>query len=84
MYKRCLRLLNLMCTVRYTKFRYPGMPLLQRVLSVNNNTVLGRIVNRRVNPSLWFGQTIQIPIGDILQVAQMSLSSIPSCSILVL
>jgi hypothetical protein len=38
------------------------------VSSINDRTVVGRVWNRPIHPGLLFGQMIQIPLGDILDV----------------
>ena len=58
----------IMSCVRYVKFRYRGEWLWLRVSSTNEITVVGRVWNRPTNPGLLFGQMIQVPLGDVLDM----------------
>ena len=55
-------------TGRYIQFLYRGERLWLRVSSVNNETVVGRVWSVPFKPGLLYGQMIQIPIRDILDV----------------
>ena len=57
--------------IMYVKLCFKGERLWLRVSSVNDETVVGRVWNHPVNPGLRFGQMIQIPICDILDVWYM-------------
>ena len=63
-----INLIYLTMTVRYTQLFYRGERLWLIVSSVNDETVVGRVWGHPVSPGLRFGQMIQMPRCDILDV----------------
>ena len=52
----------------FVQFLYKGELLWLKVMYVNDDNFVGPVWNYPLNYGLWFGQKIQIPIDDILDV----------------
>ena len=55
--------------IMFVKFRFKGETLWLRVWSVIDETVVGRVWNHPFNRGVIFGQKIEIPIHDILDIS---------------